>query len=58
MIASISNWEMSVNKTEFSVFELRRHLWFAEKKKNNLDDVLDKQRKKLYLRTEFLEIQT
>jgi len=56
MIASISNWDMSVNKIDFSVFESRKYLWFAEKM-NNPDDALDKQRKKLYLRTGFLEIQ-
>lgn len=44
MIASISNWEMSMNKIEFSVSEWRKYLWFAEKKIKNLDDVLDKQR--------------
>lgn len=49
---------MSVNKIEFSVFESVKYLWFAEKnQKNNPDDMLDKQRKKIYLRTEILEIQ-
>lgn len=32
MICWISNWEMGMNKVEFSVLESMKYLWFTEKK--------------------------